>query len=102
MKGRRSSEKVFREIVNTLWDNSTGDHNYIPYEFIDESGLQEQFKEFMMAKVGHYAYSEGYFDGEYRSHHDERWKKVGKKYPELWERYHEGYLDGRRGNEAKS
>lgn len=97
MKGRRSSEKIFREIVNTLWDNSTGDHNYIPYEFIDVSGLQEQFKEFMMAEAGRDAYAAGYFDGKYEmKHNDERWKKVRKKYPELWERYHEGYLDGRR------
>lgn len=97
MKGRKSSEKIFREIVNTLWDNSTGDHNFIPYSFIDEFGLQDQFHEFMMEKMGHHAKSEGYLDGQDMSNHDERWKNVGKKYPELWGKYHEGYLTGRRG-----
>ena len=90
---RKSSEKKFHEIITTLdYDNSTGDMNYLPFAFIDEMNLQNEFEDFVIKALSDSAACQGFLDGEFRQPHDERWKRI----PELFKRYHEAYLAGRR------
>jgi hypothetical protein len=89
---KKSSEKKFYEIINTLYDNSMGDMNYLPFSFIDEMNLQNDFEDYLIKELGWRAATQGYFDGESRLPHDKRWKKI----PELFKHYHKAYLAGRR------
>ena len=43
-----SSERLFFKIVNTIYDNSTGDMNYIPFSFIDKMRLNKLFEEYLI------------------------------------------------------
>lgn len=90
---KKSSEKVFHKVINTLYDNSMGDMNYLPFSFIDEMGLQDKFEDYLYLSHTQQAYDVGYEDGQARRHHDKRYKKL----PELFKHYHDGYLAGRRG-----
>lgn len=89
---RKSSEKKFHKIINTLYDNSMGDMNYLPFTFIDKMNLQKEFEDFVIKSLSDSAACQGFLDGEFRQPHDKRWKKI----PELFEHYHEAYLAGRR------
>lgn len=89
---KKSSEKKFYEIINTLYDNSMGDMNYLPFAFIDEMNLQDDFEDYLIKTLGWQAATQGYFDGENRLPHDKKWKKI----PEIFKYYHEAYLSGRR------
>lgn len=90
---KKSSEKVFHKVINTLYDNSMGDMNYLPFSFIDEMGLQDKFEDYLYLSRTQEAYDVGYEDGVARRHHDKRYKKL----PELFKHYHDGYLAGYRG-----
>lgn len=90
---KKSSEKAFKKIVNTLYDNSMGDFNSMVFSFIDEMSLQNKFEEFLVDTFTGEAYEVGYNDGVSRLPHDRRYKKL----PVLFEHYHQGYLAGRRG-----
>ena len=90
---RKSSEKKFYEIINTSGcDNSMGDMNYLPFAFIDEMNLQNEFEDYLIKAFGWRAATQGYFDGACCIPHDKRWKKI----PELFKHYHEAYLAGKR------
>ena len=41
------SENSFRKLITKRWDNSTGDHNHLPFDFIDQMGLQKEFKQYL-------------------------------------------------------
>lgn len=90
---KKSSEKAFHKVINTLYDNSMGDMNYLPFSFIDEMGLQDKFEDYLYLSRTQEAYEVGYEDGQARRRHDERYKKL----PELFKHYHDGYLAGYRG-----
>jgi len=89
---KKSSEKKFYEIINTLYDNSMGDMNYLPFAFIDEMNLQNDFEDYLIRTLGERAATEGYIDGQFCQPHDKRWKKI----PEIFKHYHKAYLAGRR------
>ena len=89
---KKSSEKKFYEIINTLYDNSMGDMNYLPFSFIDEMNLQNEFEDYLIRTLGEHAATEGYIDGQFCAPHDKRWKKI----PEIFKHYHKAYLAGRR------
>ena len=42
----RSSGAIFREALAGT-DNSMGDYNFLPFNFIDDQGLQKEFAAFM-------------------------------------------------------
>lgn len=90
---KKSSEKVFHKVINTLYDNSMGAMNYLPFSFIDEMGLQDKFEDYLYLSLTQEAYDVGYEDGQARHHHDKRYKKL----PKLFKHYHDGYLAGYRG-----
>ena len=90
---KKSSEKAFHKVINTLYDNSMGDMNYLPFSFIDEMGLQDKFEDYLYLSHTQQAYDVGYEDGQARRLHDKRYKKL----PELFKAYRDGYLAGRRG-----
>tara|TARA_R110002012_G_scaffold152124_1_gene312074 strand:- start:265 stop:543 length:279 start_codon:yes stop_codon:yes gene_type:complete len=90
---KKSSEKTFHKVINTLYDNSMGDMNYLPFSFIDEMGLQDKFEDYLYLSRTQEVYNVGYEDGQSRRCHD----KSYKKFPELFKHYHDGYLAGYRG-----
>ena len=90
---RKSSKKMFSRTINTLFDNSMGDHNDLVFDFIDDHMLQDEFKEYLTNFLTEHAYDVGYSDGENHIPHNLNYKKL----PELFVHYHEGYLAGHRG-----
>ena len=85
-----SSERLFFKIVNTIYDNSTGDMNYIPFSFIDKMRLNKLFEEYLINEFGEQAESEGYLDGQFSEFNADRWKKI----PDLLRYYNKGYANG--------
>jgi hypothetical protein len=70
-----------------------GDHNYLPFSFIDELGLQDSFEEFIIQTILPEAYQVGYDDGVFGNPCDERYRTI----PKLFNHYEKGFVAGRSG-----
>lgn len=96
MKG---SEQEFYDLVCKLYDNSMGDMNYFPFDFIDEKGLQEEFKQYLVKGLSNEAEIRAEEDAESEDPMDKLYdgtilEGVYKdKYLETWMKYHPDLSD---------